>query len=174
MATHPSILAWRIPWTVEPGGLHTVYGSQRVKHNWGTKHEGCKIVLSWKQSKRGNNYWFYRCPHRKRCDSWRLRSALLPSAKQRLLLDVRVYSYLWGTQRVLTVLLWAFNLCAFQASGGTHRWLLHNIAPSVRLSIFNCSFPVSFSLTGKHTQVIHVTNNIRQGKVPNFAWFQLL
>ena len=26
MATHSSILAWRIPWTEEPGRLHTVYG----------------------------------------------------------------------------------------------------------------------------------------------------
>ena len=24
--THSSILAWRIPWTEEPGGLHTVHG----------------------------------------------------------------------------------------------------------------------------------------------------
>ena len=24
MATHCSILAWRIPWTLEPGGLHRV------------------------------------------------------------------------------------------------------------------------------------------------------
>ena len=31
-ATHSSILAWRIPWTEEPGGLHPV-GSQRVGHN---------------------------------------------------------------------------------------------------------------------------------------------
>ena len=31
-ATHSSILAWRIPWTVEPGGLQSV-GSQRVGHN---------------------------------------------------------------------------------------------------------------------------------------------
>ena len=31
-ATHPSILAWRIPWTEEPGGLQS-YGSQRVRHN---------------------------------------------------------------------------------------------------------------------------------------------
>ena len=30
MATHSSILAWRIPWTEEPGG------SQRVGHNWAT------------------------------------------------------------------------------------------------------------------------------------------
>ena len=26
MATHSSNLAWRIPWTEEPGRLHTVYG----------------------------------------------------------------------------------------------------------------------------------------------------
>ena len=32
MATHSSILAWRIPWTEEPGGLHSV-GLQRVRHN---------------------------------------------------------------------------------------------------------------------------------------------
>ena len=30
--THPSILAWRIPWTEEPGGLQTM-GSHRVRHN---------------------------------------------------------------------------------------------------------------------------------------------
>ena len=29
MATHPSILAWRVPWTEEPGGLQFV-GLQRV------------------------------------------------------------------------------------------------------------------------------------------------
>ena len=33
MATHSSILAWRIPWTEEPGGLQSM-GSQRVGHNW--------------------------------------------------------------------------------------------------------------------------------------------
>ena len=32
MATHSSILAWRIPWTEEPGGLQTM-GLQRVWHN---------------------------------------------------------------------------------------------------------------------------------------------
>jgi len=32
MATHSSILAWRIPWTEEPGGLQSM-GSQRVQHN---------------------------------------------------------------------------------------------------------------------------------------------
>ena len=32
MATHSSILAWRIPWTEEPGGLQFM-GLQRVGHN---------------------------------------------------------------------------------------------------------------------------------------------
>ena len=36
MATHSSILAWRIPWTEEPGGLQSM-GSQRVRHDWVTK-----------------------------------------------------------------------------------------------------------------------------------------
>ena len=31
MAIHSSILAWRIPWTVEPGGLQSME-SQRVGH----------------------------------------------------------------------------------------------------------------------------------------------
>ena len=35
MATHSSILAWRIPWTEEPGRLQSV-GSQRGGHNWTT------------------------------------------------------------------------------------------------------------------------------------------
>ena len=32
MATHSKILAWRIPWTEEPGGLQST-GSQRVGHD---------------------------------------------------------------------------------------------------------------------------------------------
>ena len=32
MATHSSILAWRIPWAEEPGGLQSM-GSQRVGYN---------------------------------------------------------------------------------------------------------------------------------------------
>ena len=33
MATHSSIIAWRIPWTEEPGDLRSM-GSQRVRHDW--------------------------------------------------------------------------------------------------------------------------------------------
>ena len=36
MATHSSILAWKILWTGEPGSLQSL-GSQRVRHNIATK-----------------------------------------------------------------------------------------------------------------------------------------
>ena len=35
LVTHSSILAWRIPWTEEPGGLQFM-GLQRVRHDWAT------------------------------------------------------------------------------------------------------------------------------------------
>ena len=35
MASHSSILAWRIPWMEEPGGLQST-GSKRVGHDWAT------------------------------------------------------------------------------------------------------------------------------------------
>ena len=49
MATHSSVLAWRIPGTGEPGGL-TSMGSHRVRHDWSDlavswnrdPHESCK------------------------------------------------------------------------------------------------------------------------------------
>ena len=33
METHSSVLAWRVPWTEEPGGLESI-GSQRAGHDW--------------------------------------------------------------------------------------------------------------------------------------------
>ena len=37
MTTHPSVLAWRIPWTKEPGGLQYL-PSQRAGHDLATEH----------------------------------------------------------------------------------------------------------------------------------------
>jgi len=37
MAKHSRILAWRIPWTEEPGGLMSM-GSQRFGHNLAAEH----------------------------------------------------------------------------------------------------------------------------------------
>ena len=45
MATHSSILAWRIPWTEEPGGLQSS-GSQRVRHDWVTSLTHSQAYLS--------------------------------------------------------------------------------------------------------------------------------
>ena len=42
MATHSSILAWRIPWTEEPGRLQSM-GLQRVGHNCEIE-EGMKLI----------------------------------------------------------------------------------------------------------------------------------
>ena len=38
MATHSSILAWRIPWTEEPGGLKSME-SKKVEHYLATKQQ---------------------------------------------------------------------------------------------------------------------------------------
>ena len=44
MATHSSTLAWEILWTEGPGGLQSM-GSQRVEHDWATKHTHMVLVL---------------------------------------------------------------------------------------------------------------------------------
>ena len=38
MATYSSILAWRMPWTEEPGGLQSM-GHERVRHDSLTKQQ---------------------------------------------------------------------------------------------------------------------------------------
>ena len=45
MATHSSVLAWRIPWTEEPGGLQSM-GLQRVRHSWEHTHSSQSIAGS--------------------------------------------------------------------------------------------------------------------------------
>ena len=44
MATHSSILAWRIPWTEKPGGVQSI-GLQRVRHAWVIKHTCARSFL---------------------------------------------------------------------------------------------------------------------------------
>ena len=43
MASHSSILAWRILWTEEPGGLQSM-GSQRVRHDWRHSTHGAVMI----------------------------------------------------------------------------------------------------------------------------------
>ena len=44
MATHSSVLAWKIPWTEEPGRLQSV-GLQRVRQDWATEHQRIYLIL---------------------------------------------------------------------------------------------------------------------------------
>ena len=54
MATHSSILAWRIPWIEEPGGLQPT-GSQRIGHNWVTNSILGEFIFN--QRRWINNIW---------------------------------------------------------------------------------------------------------------------
>ena len=45
MATHSSVLAWRIPGTVEPGGLPSM-GSHRVGHDWSDLAAAAAVVYN--------------------------------------------------------------------------------------------------------------------------------
>ena len=47
MATHASILAWRIPWTEKPSGLQSM-GSQRVGHDW-ARRQATNVQHTWPQ-----------------------------------------------------------------------------------------------------------------------------
>ena len=48
MSTHSSILAWRIPWTEEPGGLQSIE-SQRAGHDISDLHAHTHTVRSLKR-----------------------------------------------------------------------------------------------------------------------------
>ena len=65
MATHSSIIAWKIPWTEEPGRLQSME-SQRVGHDWATALH--LALLSTHRKKQGSRCFIstsvnIRCPH---------------------------------------------------------------------------------------------------------------
>ena len=56
MATHSSILVWRMQWTEEPSGLQSM-GSQRVRHDWATT---LRVNLKCSSQERIHNYvWWW-------------------------------------------------------------------------------------------------------------------
>ena len=61
IATHSSILAWRIPWTEEPGGLQPM-GSQRVGHDWSDSSCSSVQTQGWSSPPLLSVCLFYRSP----------------------------------------------------------------------------------------------------------------
>ena len=57
MATHSSVLPWRIPWTKGPGGLESI-GWQRVRHDWATEHDTRRSI---KEEEREWSQVFFSC-----------------------------------------------------------------------------------------------------------------
>ena len=39
IATHSSVPAWKVPWTEEPGGLQSIHGGHKKRHDLGTKQK---------------------------------------------------------------------------------------------------------------------------------------
>ena len=60
MATHSSVLAWRIPGTGEPGGLPSM-GSHRVGHDW-SDLAAAAAAESWEKKNTNSEDIFLRCP----------------------------------------------------------------------------------------------------------------
>ena len=55
IATHPSVLAWRTPWTEEPDGLQSM-GSQRVRHDLATEQAKVSWALEQRRDQ-GHGRW---------------------------------------------------------------------------------------------------------------------
>ena len=60
MATHSSVLAWRVPWTEEPDGLQAT-GSQRVGHD-------CRDLAGKRKKERRRERWAGRREVRRKKD----------------------------------------------------------------------------------------------------------
>ena len=58
MATHSSILVWKIPWTEEPDGLQSM-GLQRVGHDWATNTNTTQtnLQIQWNPYENSNSLW---------------------------------------------------------------------------------------------------------------------
>ena len=85
MAAHSSILAWRIPWTEEPGGLQSM-GLQRVGHDWSnlahTHQEECNCEQWAFPRETGQHGHRWGCLKKNFIGVWVLYNVVLVSAKQ--------------------------------------------------------------------------------------------
>ena len=131
MATHSSILAWRIPWREEPDRLQSM-GSQRVRHDWTELNwtiQGLPWWLSGKgptcQCRRyGLDPWVEKIPWRRK---WQPTSVYLPgeSHEERSLVD--------------------YSPCGYKGSGT--RYQLNNNSTIFKDHVPNCGLNATKSIT---------------------------
>ena len=95
MATHSSILAWKIPWTEEPGRLQSM-GSQRVGHDWATslthfqtQKGGPALGLAGLCRSRSSRAWHV-CVSRYSLSGWHLSCLELPEYLLRKILPEKI------------------------------------------------------------------------------------
>ena len=98
MATHSSILAWRIPWTEKPGGLHSM-GSQRVRHDYAantTTQFFCKVYL-----------WGLKVLRYSAVVVWEsVRTVIVSQKMSRLLVAIKILSKI-----MITDIYWVLTAC---------------------------------------------------------------
>ena len=93
MATHSSILAWKIPWMEEPGGLQSM-GLQRVGHDWTTS---LFFTVVWKLSL-GSLLFFGLLHHAVQWERKCYRSHILKSKKKHALVHLGCYNKILETR----------------------------------------------------------------------------
>ena len=105
MATHSSILAWRIPWTEKPGRLQSM-GSQRVGHNWAinTHKPGRGIPVSGQVPRSYQDVWYEKSqpfPALKRALGSKNRPSSLVGRKKQLVVGAHS-SINWSIRRTVS------------------------------------------------------------------------
>ena len=137
MATHSSILAWRIPGTEEPGGLPSM-GSHRVRHDWSDLaaaafrywYEKFLNSLSLTSIIRASEFL---------CVSPGVVSAQVRTVLQNMLL--RAAWPLWASNSAQCVCVWEWGKWEYKRTGKSR-------GPGTEQSVNKCRFPFpSFSIT---------------------------
>jgi len=139
MATHSRILAWKIPWTEEPGRLPST-GSQRVGHNWVTKHSHCYnysvrhrewSLEAWSvtESKRKNELAFISLPQFNVGFSGRWQRANARERERETNAEVEAWTYStkWSQKRedntVMKIILCGVHICLMGILGTSETYL---------------------------------------------------
>ena len=105
MATHSSILAWRTPWTEDPGRLQSM-GSQRVRHEQLTEQ-------TWATDWATNTFNFYQ-KHTKPTNISVLRDTNISSMKNRFVAWKTLYNNGIKSNWYIYIYLWAHtHICMF-------------------------------------------------------------